>query len=52
MDVNYEIAGIVLLVMVCLILFLVLRNRKDKRDFEKEANESEIKPDKHDSDKP
>jgi len=52
MDVNYEIAGIVLLVMVCLILFLVLRNRKDKRDFEKETSESEIKPDKHDSDKP
>lgn len=52
MDVNYEIAGLVLLAVILLIIFLIRRNQKDKKDFEKEMSESEITPDKHEKEKP
>ncbi|MGF1923518.1 MAG: hypothetical protein ACQUHE_05020 [Bacteroidia bacterium] len=31
--------------------FVIKRNRKDQKDFEKELNEREVKPNKHGEDK-
>jgi len=47
MEINYPVAGIVLLAMIILVIFLIRRNRKDEKTFEKEMSESEIKPEKH-----
>jgi hypothetical protein len=47
MDIDYGIAGLVLLGVIILIVFLIRRNNKDKHDFEKQMNESEIKPGQH-----
>lgn len=51
MDINYGIAGLVLLGVIFLIAFLIRRNNKDKHDFEKQLNESEVKPGKHTEEK-
>jgi len=52
MDVNYLTVAVLLLVVIIGIIFLILRNRKDKRNFEKEMSESEIKPEKHEENHP
>lgn len=51
MDVNYIIVAVILLVVVLLVIFLIRKNQKDKREFEKEVIDSEIKPEKHEGDK-
>jgi len=48
MEINYTIAGPVLIAVAALIIFLVRRNIKDKKQLEKEIIDSEIKPEKHD----
>ncbi|SDZ97904.1 FeoB-associated Cys-rich membrane protein [Pedobacter hartonius] len=50
MNINYPIAGIVLLAMILLVFFLIRRNRKDEKTFEKEMSESELKSEKHKED--
>jgi len=37
--------------ILAFVYFIIKRNRKDQRDFEKKLNQSEIKPEKHDSEK-
>lgn len=49
-DVNYFIAGIVIVAVIGLIIFLIRRNRKDEKRFEKDMIDSEIKPEKHKDD--
>ncbi|WP_165503594.1 hypothetical protein [Pedobacter hiemivivus] len=49
MEINYTIAVPVLIAVVALIIFLILKNNKDKKKMEKEIIDSEIKPEKHDS---
>ncbi len=49
MEINYTIAGPVLIAVAALIIFLIRRNNKDKKQLEKEIIDSEIKPEKHDS---
>ncbi|MFD0795207.1 hypothetical protein ACFQZX_16410 [Mucilaginibacter litoreus] len=39
MQVNYFIIGIVVLIAMGIIILLVLRNRKDEKDFEKDSIE-------------
>lgn len=51
MEINYPIAGLVLIAVIGLIVFLIRRNRKDKIKYEKEMIESERKPEKHDPDR-
>lgn len=51
MDINYTIVGAVVILTVLLIIFLIRRNRKDEKDYEKEVGESEIKADQHDKNK-
>lgn len=47
--------GLLIVVGVIAILafmyFVIKRNRKDQKDFEKELNEREVKPNKHTEDK-
>ncbi len=47
MAINYPIAGLVLLAVILLIIFLIRKNQKDKKKFEKDFMQSELKPDKH-----
>ncbi len=47
MEINYTIIGLTALVVVVLVIFLVRRNHKDEKDFEKKLNESEVKPEEH-----
>lgn len=49
MEINYPIAVLVLVAVAGLIIFLFRRNRKDKKKFEKETIQSELKPEKHDT---
>jgi uncharacterized membrane protein YiaA len=48
METGYFFAGLVLIAVVALIIYLIRRNRKDEKQFEKDFNRSELKPDKHD----
>ena len=50
MEINYPLAGLVLVAVIGLIVFLIRRNREDKNKYEKEMIESELKPEKHDTD--
>jgi hypothetical protein len=44
---NYPLAGLIVIVVIAGIIWLVKRNQKDEKDFEKEIEQSEIKPGKH-----
>ena len=48
MEINYPIAAFVTLLVIGLIVFLIRRNIKDKKKYEKEKIQSELKPEKHD----
>ncbi|MBB5638400.1 FtsZ-interacting cell division protein ZipA [Pedobacter cryoconitis] len=50
MEINYIIIIPVIFVVILLLGWLVWRNIKDEKKFEKDMNESEIKPEKHDED--
>lgn len=50
MTINYPLLGIFLLAVIILIVFLLRRNRKDEQKFEKQMNQSELNPEKHDDD--
>ncbi len=47
MEINYSIAGLVILIVVILLIFMIRRNQKDEKDFEKGVNESELEPEQH-----
>ena len=47
MAINYPIAGAVVLAVILLIIFLIRRNQKDEKKFERDMIDSEVKPDKH-----
>jgi cytochrome c biogenesis protein ResB len=48
MEINYWWLSLFLLLMVALIIWLIKRNLKDKKDFEKKMIQSELKPKKDD----
>ncbi|WP_170827241.1 FeoB-associated Cys-rich membrane protein [Arcticibacter eurypsychrophilus] len=48
MEIGYFFAGLVLIAVVALIVYLIRRNQKDEKKFEKDLNRSELRPDKHD----
>jgi len=50
MEINYLVVVPVLILVIALILFLIRRNRKDQKKLERELNQSELKPEKHDKD--
>jgi len=47
MEMNYPIVGVILLIAILIIVFLIRRNKKDREDFEKNINESEMEPEQH-----
>lgn len=49
MEINYTITGIVALLLVILLLFLIKRNRRDEKVFEKDMNQSD-RPETHKQD--
>ncbi|MES2455793.1 MAG: hypothetical protein V4594_09645 [Bacteroidota bacterium] len=51
MEINYAIVIPVILLILVLVAWLIWRNSKDEKKFEKDVNQSEIKPEQHDKDK-
>jgi len=51
MEINYAIVIPVILLILVLVAWLIWRNSKDEKKFEKDVNQSEIEPEKHDKDK-
>lgn len=47
METNYYSVAFVVLIAVLLIVFLIKRNRRDQKNFEKNIINSEMKPEKH-----
>ncbi|MEJ7558014.1 MAG: hypothetical protein WKF66_06865 [Pedobacter sp.] len=51
MEINYWILIPFILLVIILLAWLIKRNVKDEKKFEKEANQSEAKPEKHEDNK-
>jgi len=47
---NLSLTVIMALVLVILVLFLIIRNRKDEKDFESQLKSDYHKPEVHDTD--
>ncbi|MFA6059498.1 MAG: hypothetical protein WC756_14925 [Taibaiella sp.] len=47
---NNLVIILVLLAAIGLIVFLIKRNQKDKKEFEDEVNHPDVKPGKHEED--
>lgn len=50
MNTNYLIIGLVLVLVIVLIVWLIKKNQKDRKDFEKAVNASDVKPEQHEND--
>jgi hypothetical protein len=51
MEINYWIVIPFTLVVIALIGWLIKRNSKDEKKFEKDSNQIDIKPDQHPDEK-
>ncbi len=51
MDTNMVTIGIILLLVVCLVAYLIIRNQKDRKKFESDLNQSEMRPEHHEDEK-
>ncbi len=49
MEVNSTLIAVGVIVILAFVYFIIKRNKKDQKIMEKELNENEVKPDKHDS---
>ncbi|MDB5119618.1 MAG: hypothetical protein JWN56_836 [Sphingobacteriales bacterium] len=47
MEVNYPIVILITALIIWLIIFLILKNQKDKKKLEKQMNLSDLEPEKH-----
>lgn len=52
MEINYPIVGVILLIAIVIIIVIIRRNKRDQKDFEKNVNESEMRPEEHKDVKP
>ncbi|MDB5118430.1 MAG: hypothetical protein JWQ79_3922 [Mucilaginibacter sp.] len=52
MNINYWWAGLFIVLMIVLVIWLIKRNRKDEKKWEKEIIQSELKPEDRDNDLP
>jgi hypothetical protein len=50
MEMNYLIVAAVAVVVIILIVWIIRRNQKDKKKFESEIINSEVKPEAHKED--
>lgn len=44
--INYPLVIAVVLALAALVVWLIRRNQKDEKDYEKDSNRSEMKPEK------
>lgn len=51
MKINFILIAVAVVAVLGFIYFVVKRNHKDQKDLEKELNQKELKPDKHNSDR-
>lgn len=51
MDINIVIIGIILLLVLCLVVYVIVRNQKDRKKFEKDLNQSEMRPERHEDER-
>ncbi|MEQ7799368.1 hypothetical protein D3C87_1762170 [compost metagenome] len=50
LQINIPLTALAAILVIGLIIYLIYKNIKDKKKYEKEKIQSEIKPDKHDGD--
>jgi hypothetical protein len=48
MEINYPIVIAVLVAVILLLVYLIWKDQKDRKKFEKQFTKSELDPDKHD----
>ena len=48
MEINRIVIAIIIVAVLVFVYFVIKRNRKDLKDLEKELNEKDIQPKKHD----
>lgn len=51
MDTHYVLVSLVVAMALLFILFLILKNRKDRKEFETDASQSELPPEIHEDEK-
>lgn len=51
METNFMVIGLIFLLVLCLIVYLISRNKKDRKKFEQDLNQSEMKPEQHEDEK-
>jgi preprotein translocase subunit YajC len=51
MEINYWIVIPLIIIILLFLAWLIRRNVKDEKKFEKEANQSDVKPEKHNDNK-
>jgi hypothetical protein len=51
MEINYWIVIPFIIIVLLSLAWLIRRNVKDEKKFEKEANQSDVKPEKHNDNK-
>jgi cbb3-type cytochrome oxidase subunit 3 len=44
--INYPLVIAIVLALAALVVWLIRRNQKDEKDYEKDSNRSEMKPEK------
>lgn len=50
MNIDYPVIGIIVAAAIMFLIFLIRRNMKDEKTFEKDLNKLDKNPEKHDSD--
>lgn len=50
MGANYIMISLVVAAVILLIVWLIRKNRRDRKDFEKAVNASDVKPEQHKDD--
>jgi len=50
--INYPLVIAITVVLAALVIWLIRRNQKDEKEYEKDSNKSEMKPEKGEHKKP
>lgn len=51
METNFVIIGLIFLLVLCLIVYLISKNKKDRKKFEQDLNQSEMRPEQHEDER-
>jgi preprotein translocase subunit YajC len=49
MKINFILIAVAIVAILGFVYFIIKRNKKDQKELEKELNQKELKPEKHDS---